>query len=559
MAGSLLSTSCVDDVDYSVATGNIISEVTTGEASHTAVSADISGVVKDLSKMQPSSYSVGIVYSTNENDVTTAGTKKTGTLDENGNVTVLLSGLTKNVTYYYATYVTLQGKVTKYGEVKSFQTTDVNIATKEVTNLAAVSATLNASVSQTGAVINGTEGDVACGFKVFWNDEKIEEEGYDYSLSSAAQDFSVDLKGLTPGQTYYYVPYYKISDGYQYGEVKEFTTAKQNMEWVDMGTGVLWAKYNLGAAKETEEGGKYGWGDPTGTTNSTYLTDYDPAENIVGLNVDPAAVAELDDYDVEEGFNSKLPTNADFAELLANSTAEWTTEDGVEGYLFTSKVTGNKLFFPAAGYREGAETKENKTMGEYWTGSIYTTNTNYGYSLSFTNAGAKTGFAKRSMALSIRPVKKSNIVRVNSIKLAKGLIEADKGHYRIEIYNEYGGTKADAPLDITKLSFDKGMAVTFTISGITGNLKSGAPATYNAGLEFAADGWSPSYWSALDGSKPEWDTVVKGDGTYTVRCETGAASNGAVVFCIDINKLAVNLVDIDKVKVTVDKIVLDPQ
>lgn len=405
MAGSLLSTSCVDDVDYTVATGNLISEVTTGEATHTAVSADITGVVKDLSSVQASSYSVGIVYSTQESQVLASGTKKTGTLDEKGNVTVLLSGLTKNTTYYYATFVTLQGKVTKYGEVKSFSTTDVSVASKEVTNLGAVAATLNASLSQSAAVINGAEGDVACGFKVFWNDEKVVEEGYDYPVSSASQDFSVDLKGLTPGQTYYYVPYYKISDGYQYGEVKEFTTKSQTMEWVDMGTGVLWAKWNLGATKETEEGGKYGWADPTGTTHSTYLSDYDPAEDIAGLNIDPAAVAELDGYDVDDAYNSKLPTNSDFTELLANTTQEWTTQDGVEGCLFTSKVTGNKLFFPAAGYREGTATKEAHALGDYWTGSINTINTSYGYSLSFSSAGAKAGFAKRSMALSIRPVK----------------------------------------------------------------------------------------------------------------------------------------------------------
>ena len=560
MAGTVLATSCVDDVDYSVATGNVISEVTTGDASHTAVSATIPGVVKDLSKLQSSSYTVGVVYSTASDSVkvTSQGTKKTGTLDENGDVTVLLSGLTKNVTYYYATYVTLQGKVTQYGQVKHFTTTDVDIANKEVTNLGAVSATLNASVSQDGAVINGAEGDVACGFKVFWNDEKIKEEGYDYPLSSAKQDFSVNLKGLTPGQTYYYVPYYKISDGYQYGEVKEFTTTKQNMQWVDMGTGVLWAKYNLGAEKETEEGGKYGWGDPTGTTNSTYLADYDPAESIVGLNVDPAAVAELDSYDVDDAYNSKLPTNADFAELIANTTQEWTTQDGVAGYLFTSKTTGNNLFFPAAGYREGAELKDAQNLGDYWTGSIYSTNTDYGYTLSFNNAGVKTGFAKRSMALSIRPVKKSNLVRVNNAKLKVGDLE-NNGRIRIELYNEYGATKADAPLDITKLAFDKSLSATFTISGINGNLKAGAPATYHAGFEFGADGWYPSYWSTLDGSKPNWDTVVKGDGTYTVRLETEAASKGAVVFCIDIDKLGANLVDISKVKVTIDKLELDPQ
>lgn len=558
MAGTLLTTSCVDDVDYSVATGNLISEVTTGEANHTAVSADISGIVKDLSSVQASSYSVGIVYSTDESKVTTAGAKKAGTLDENGNVTVLLSGLTKNVTYYYATYVTLQGKVTKYGEVKSFTTTDVNIASKEVTNLGAVSATLNASVSQAGSVINGADGDVACGFKVFWNDEKIEEEGYDYPLSSATQDFSVDVKGLTPGQTYYYVPYYKISDGYQYGEVKEFTTTKQDMQWVDMGTGVLWAKYNLGAEKETEEGGKYGWGDPTGTTNSVYLADYDPAESIVGLNVDPAAVAELDAFDVDEKYNSKLPTASDFKELVANSTSEWTTQDGVEGYLFTSKLTGNKLFFPAAGYREGAEVKDAKTLGDYWTGSIYSTNTDYGYSFSFNNAGAKTGFAKRSMALSIRPVKMSNVVRVNNSKLAVGDIEGN-GRLRIELYNEYGATKSDAPIDVNKIDFDKSMAVTFTIKGIDGNLKAGAPKSFHAGLEYATPSWWPSYWSSLDGSKPEWDAVVKGDGTYTVKMEAEANCKGAVVFCIDIADLHANLVDASKVKVTVDKVALDPQ
>ena len=557
MAGSLLSTSCVDDVDYTVATGKLLTEVSTGDVSHTAVSADISGIVKDLSSVQSSSYSVGIVYSTNESQVLTAGTKKTGTLDENGNVTVLLSGLNKNVTYYYATFVTLQGKVTKYGEVKSFTTTDVNIDSKEVTNLGAVSATLNAAVSQTGAVINGAEGDVACGFKVFWNDEKIEEEGYDYPLSSAAQDFSVDIKGLTPGQTYYYVPYYKISDGYQYGEVKEFTTQTQTMEWVDMGTGVLWAKYNLGASKETEEGGKYGWGDPTGTTNSTYLADYDPAESITGMNVDPAAVAELDAFDVDAKYNSKLPTNADFAELLANSTQDWTTQDGVEGCLFTSKVTGNKLFFPAAGYREGAETKEAQTMGDYWTGSIYTTNTNYGYSLSFTNAGAKAGFAKRSMALSIRPVKMSNVVRVNSSKLAVGDIE-NNGRIRIELYNAYGATSNNAPLDVNKIDFDKSMAVTFTIKGITGNLKSGAPASYHAGLEYTTPNWYPSYWSTLDGTS-KWDAVIKGDGTYTVKMETESNCKGAQVFCIDIADLAKNLVDASKIKVTIDKLALDPQ
>ena len=561
LAGSLFTTSCVDDVDYTVATENIISEVTTGDAAVTAVSADISGIVKDLSSVNASSYSVGVIYSTNESLVTTSGSKKAGSIDENGAVTVLLNGLTKNVTYYYATYVTLQGKVTKYGEVKSFTTTDVAIATGDVTNLTAVSATLHATLSHASSVINGAEGEVACGFKVFWNDEKLEEEGVDYPLTSTTQNFSVDLKGLTPGQTYYYVPYFKISDGFQYGEVKEFTAKVQTMEWVDMGTGVLWAKWNLGASKESEVGGMFGWADPTGTITSSYLADYDPAETITGLNLDPAAVAELDNFDLDEKYNSKLPSNSDFTELLNKTTHEWTVVDGVEGYLFKSKVNNNTLFFPAAGFREEGAVKNAQTVGDYWTGDIYPTNTDYGYSFTFNNGSAKNGFAKRSVGMSIRPVKMSNVVRVDNSKIVVGDLE-NNGRIRVEIFNEFGYnglTKANPPLDITKINFDKSMAVTFSITGINGNLKDGAPSSYNAGLEYSTPNWWPSYWSSLDGSKPEWDTVVKGDGTYTVKMEAEANCTSAVVFAIDIANLGANLVDLTKVHVTIDKLELDPQ
>ena len=90
-------------------------------------------------------------------------------------------------------------------------------------------------------------------------------------------------------------------------------------------------------------------------------------------------------------------------------------------------------------------------------------------------------------------------------------------------------------------------------------MKDGAPSSYNAGLEYATPNWWPSYWSSLDGSKPEWDTVVKGDGTYTVKMEAEANCTSAVVFAIDIANLGANLVDMTKIHVTIDKLELDPQ
>ena len=269
----------------------------------------------------------------------------------------------------------------------------------------------------------------------------------------------------------------------------------------------------------------------------------------------------MDNFDLDEKYNSKLPSNSDFTELLNNTTHEWTVVDGVEGYLFKSKVNNNTLFFPAAGFREEGAVKNAQTVGDYWTGDIYPTNTDYGYSFTFNNGSAKNGFAKRSVGMSIRPVKMSNVVRVDNSKIVVGDLE-NNGRIRVEIFNEFGYnglTKANPPLDITKINFDKSMAVTFSITGINGNLKEGAPSSYNAGLEYSTPNWWPSYWSSLDGSKPEWDTVVKGDGTYTVKMEAEANCTSAVVFAIDIANLGANLVDLTKVHVTIDKLELDPQ
>ena len=100
------------------------------------------------------------------------------------------------------------------------------------------------------------------------------------------------------------------------------------------------------------------------------------------------------------------------------------------------------------------------------------------------------------------------------------------------------------------------MAVTFKISGLDGNYKSGAAKENIAGLEYADASWDPSHWSGLTGDK--YDARITGDGTYTVWMETGGATaDGAVVFCIDINNLDNDLVDASKVKAEIVNIALD--
>jgi hypothetical protein len=102
---------------------------------------------------------------------------------------------------------------------------------------------------------------------------------------------------------------------------------------------------------------------------------------------------------------------------------------------------------------------------------------------------------------------KGTEVAFDNTKLVIGDLES-KGNLRLELYNDYGSTKANPPLNLADLKFGKKMAVTFTLEGIT--LKSGAVGTYTAAISFADADWSLQYWGGGNG-----DVTVNGNGTYT--------------------------------------------
>lgn len=535
LLAGFLATSCEEEVDYSIRTGEIISEVTTGDADVTAVSAAVSGTVKDLTKVNVKSYEVGVYYGTGENPVDT-GSKIIGAVDENGNVTVVLSGLTTGETYYYVTYVTLQNKVSKYGEVKSFVATQARITSEDATDVAATRATLTGNVSGVEGVENPETG-----VKLAMSADAV-KAGRTCGLGI--------VKGLLPATTYHYAAFVKVGNGYVYGETKTFTTLKQQMEYVDMGLSVLWAKCNVGAEAENEAGALFGYGETTALQFSTLAGDY-PNYDIAATEND--VVFGLD-IDVDTPMKSQMPTAAHMTELVNNTSHEWTTVDGVEGMRFTA-ANGNSIFLPAAGYRNGEEMIAD-AKGYYWSGNVSSANADYGNTLSFGNGAAATGFSHRTLGLSVRPVRAYAKLNPESGKVAVGDFE-NNGRMRIEIYNEFGSTQSNPPIDPTSIKFSKNMVVTFTLTGITDNLKADAAGTYIAGLEYSDPSWgAASYWSALN-EKGKYEDVVKGDGTYTVWMETTTKANGAVVFCVDIAGLWNDIDDTSRVGVEINSIKLD--
>lgn len=166
---------------------------------------------------------------------------------------------------------------------------------------------------------------------------------------------------------------------------------------VDLGLSVKWANHNVGASSETEVGGRYMWGDPTGTaTSATYSMP--SLTNISGTQYDIATI--------QWGSSWRLPTYDEIKELVDNTTYKWTTRNGVEGGLFTSKKAGytNKsIFFPHYG---SVWTDSGLKTGSVWTGtkSSNSSNASYAWILDYSENAANKYSAQGKNSDPVRPV-----------------------------------------------------------------------------------------------------------------------------------------------------------
>ena len=158
-------------------------------------------------------------------------------------------------------------------------------------------------------------------------------------------------------------------------------------DYVDLGlpSGTLWATMNVGANSPEEYGDYFAWGEttPKSVYNwSTYkwcngsndtMTKY-CTNSSYGYNGFVDNKTELDPEDdaayVNWGSQWRMPSREQFQELINNCTSEWTTRNGVNGRLFTSKHNGASLFLPADGSREGNELSYAGSAGGYWSRTL---------------------------------------------------------------------------------------------------------------------------------------------------------------------------------------------
>lgn len=270
---------------------------------------------------------------------------------------------------------------------------------------------------------------------ICWGTENnLTLENAHLSTTDWNKPFLCSLTDLEPNTKYYVRAYALQGVMYYYGDEKSFTTENNGggegggesgdddeFTYVDLGlpSGILWAECNVGATVPEEFGSYFAWGETQpkdyydwntykfGTDwnmFTKYCTDPD-----LGLNgfVDSLVVLEPEDdaATVILGNGWRMPTKEEWTELMDNTTAVWTSENGVKGSRFKAS-NGNSIFLPAAGRRWADGFYDVQSYGNYWSSSLSSEGSFFSWSMNFySNWWPYVESKGRYLGLTVRPVR----------------------------------------------------------------------------------------------------------------------------------------------------------
>ena len=181
-------------------------------------------------------------------------------------------------------------------------------------------------------------------------------------------------------------------------------------EYVDLGLSVKWATCNIGASSPEQTGLYFAWGETTGytaeqVTNGERLFTKDVYNAGPAASINTDLTLEQDAAHVNLGGNWRMPTEAEYQELIDNCDVTWTNDYNgtkVSGRIFTSKVNGKLVFFPAAGICNSSSVKSVGSSGIYWSASWRSSS--LARDLFFHSSGHYTSDGGRVYGYSVRGV-----------------------------------------------------------------------------------------------------------------------------------------------------------
>ena len=193
-------------------------------------------------------------------------------------------------------------------------------------------------------------------------------------------------------------------------------------EYVDLGlpSGTKWASRNIGATAVGDYGNYYSWGETqtkqsytwstyTLGTDSTSLTKYN-FHSKQGV-VDNRLRLQLADDAANANWGGKwrMPTRAEWQELLENCSWAWGSQPAsngffINGYLVTGP-SGNSIFLPASGYKQDKLVKQPGVDAYYATSEILRSYfPDEQVSFYINNSTKRLDTQYRQLGLPVRPV-----------------------------------------------------------------------------------------------------------------------------------------------------------
>jgi uncharacterized MAPEG superfamily protein len=143
-------------------------------------------------------------------------------------------------------------------------------------------------------------------------------------------------------------------------------------------SGTKWADRNVGAKLPEDTGLYFSWGNTDGhEAGKDYDFDDDTYDDTLGAELDGDIDLAHDAARANLGEPWQMPTKDQFKELVENCECEVCTLNGYRGRRFTSKINGNSIFMPFAGYIIGTGLYGRGSHGVYWSASLYSAASGY--------------------------------------------------------------------------------------------------------------------------------------------------------------------------------------
>ena len=173
---------------------------------------------------------------------------------------------------------------------------------------------------------------------------------------------------------------YYTNNGTGYG----IALAVESHQHVDLGlpSGMLWATHNVGATNLEDYGYYIAWGETTPKDDYTWANyAFDNSANHDGSSFSKYTGSDYSVLQPEDdaarqnwGIHWRMPTSAEWQELINNTDKEWITIGGVQGGKFMKKTDHSVyIFLPAAGlHSSSGGTWGVGTNGRYWSSSLKT-------------------------------------------------------------------------------------------------------------------------------------------------------------------------------------------